>query len=146
MGRPPVEDVIEIEQLLARYAVGMTKDDIESVMDVFTPDGTYSAFGDTYRSVDFPAPGRRRPQRAVPGRAHRLSSSTATSGPASSRLCFVEGSFDICAARGLCGSQGVLIPRANVQHLMLREDVVKACAGDDSPSIRSPPSTRGSRC
>ena len=41
----------------------------------------------------------------------------------------IEGSFDICAARGLCGSQGVLIPRANVQHLMLREDVVKACAG-----------------
>jgi lon-related putative ATP-dependent protease len=41
----------------------------------------------------------------------------------------IEGFFDICAARGLCGSQGVLIPRANVQHLMLREDVVKACAG-----------------
>ncbi len=40
----------------------------------------------------------------------------------------VEGFFDICAARGLTGSQGVLIPNANVQHLMLREDVVKACA------------------
>jgi predicted ATP-dependent protease len=32
------------------------------------------------------------------------------------------------AARGLTGSQGVLIPSANVQHLMLREDVVQACA------------------
>ena len=41
----------------------------------------------------------------------------------------IEGFFDICAARGLCGSEGVLIPRANVQHLMLREDVVKACTG-----------------
>jgi hypothetical protein len=47
-------DIIEIEQLLARYAVGMTKDDIESVMAVFTPDGTYSAFGDTYDLGDFP--------------------------------------------------------------------------------------------
>src|SRR5947208_10364291 len=47
-------DVIEIEQLLARYAVGMTKDDIEAVMDVFTSDGTYSAFGDTYTLQDFP--------------------------------------------------------------------------------------------
>jgi hypothetical protein len=49
-----IADVIEIEQLLARYAVGMTKNDIESVMEVFTPDGTYSAFGDTYTLADFP--------------------------------------------------------------------------------------------
>ena len=41
-------DIAHIEQVLARYAVGMTKDDVEAVMDVFTPDGTYSAFGDTY--------------------------------------------------------------------------------------------------
>jgi lon-related putative ATP-dependent protease len=40
----------------------------------------------------------------------------------------IEGFFDICAARGLTGTQGVVIPRANVQHLMLREDVVAACA------------------
>lgn len=49
-----VSDIIEIEQLLARYAVGMTQDDIEAVIDVFTPDGTYSAFGDTYALADFP--------------------------------------------------------------------------------------------
>jgi SnoaL-like domain len=47
-------DIIEIEQLLARYAVGMTKDDIEAVIEVFTTDGTYSAFGDTYTLADFP--------------------------------------------------------------------------------------------
>ncbi len=41
--------------MLARYAVGMTKDDVEAVMEVFTPDGTYSAFGDTYQLADFPA-------------------------------------------------------------------------------------------
>jgi hypothetical protein len=52
---PPLADVIEIQQLLARYAVGMTKDDVESVMEVFTPDGSYSAFGDTYSLADFPA-------------------------------------------------------------------------------------------
>lgn len=40
----------------------------------------------------------------------------------------VEGFFDICARRGLTGSQGVLIPQANVQHLMLRRDVIEACA------------------
>jgi lon-related putative ATP-dependent protease len=40
----------------------------------------------------------------------------------------IEGFFDICTARGLTGKQGVLIPAANVQHLMLRADVVEACA------------------
>jgi predicted ATP-dependent protease len=39
----------------------------------------------------------------------------------------VEGFFDVCRARGLTGRQGVLIPAANVQHLMLRDDVVAAC-------------------
>ena len=38
----------------------------------------------------------------------------------------IEGFFDLCAARGLTGTQGVLIPQANVQHLMLREDIVAA--------------------
>jgi lon-related putative ATP-dependent protease len=38
----------------------------------------------------------------------------------------IEGFFDICRARGLNEQQGVLIPRSNVQHLMLREDVVEA--------------------
>jgi lon-related putative ATP-dependent protease len=38
----------------------------------------------------------------------------------------VEGFFDICRAKGLNGEQGVLIPRSNVQHLMLREDAVEA--------------------
>jgi hypothetical protein len=50
----PIEDVVELQQVLARYAVGMTKDDVESVVEVFTPDGTYSAFGDTYALADFP--------------------------------------------------------------------------------------------
>jgi hypothetical protein len=54
MGDLPTEDIIEIEQLLAKYAVGMTRDDVETVQEVFTPDGTYSAFGDVYALADFP--------------------------------------------------------------------------------------------
>jgi len=38
----------------------------------------------------------------------------------------VEGFFDVCRARGLTGAEGVLVPAANVRHLMLREDVVEA--------------------
>lgn len=40
----------------------------------------------------------------------------------------IEGFFDICNARGLTGKQGVLIPQSNTQHLMLRRDVIDACA------------------
>jgi predicted ATP-dependent protease len=40
----------------------------------------------------------------------------------------IEGFFDVCRARGLTGNQGVLIPADNVQHLMLRDDVVQAIA------------------
>ena len=40
----------------------------------------------------------------------------------------IEGFFDVCAARGLTGDQGVVIPAANIKHLMLRWDVVKAAA------------------
>ena len=38
----------------------------------------------------------------------------------------IEGFFDICKARQLRGDQGVLIPAANVKHLMLRRDVIDA--------------------
>jgi SnoaL-like domain len=55
MERTPAEDVAEIEQLLARYALAMTKDDVDAVTAVFTPDGSYRAFGDTYPLADFPA-------------------------------------------------------------------------------------------
>ncbi len=54
MDQAPIADIIEIEQLLAAYAVGMTRNDIDAVIEVFTPDGTYSAFGDTYALKDFP--------------------------------------------------------------------------------------------
>jgi predicted ATP-dependent protease len=40
----------------------------------------------------------------------------------------VEGFFDLCRARGLTGEEGVLVPAANVPHLVLRDDVVAAVA------------------
>jgi hypothetical protein len=55
MDNSQIADITELEQLLARYAIGMTQDDVEAVIDVFTPDGTYSAFGSTYPLEDFPA-------------------------------------------------------------------------------------------
>jgi len=38
----------------------------------------------------------------------------------------IEGFFDLCAARGLTGDQGVAIPAANARHLMLRGRVYEA--------------------
>ncbi len=40
----------------------------------------------------------------------------------------IEGFFDICAARGLDGTHGVIVPQANVAQLMLRDDVIDAVA------------------
>ena len=49
------EDLVEIQQLLAKYAVTITQQDIDGLVEVFTPDGTYSAFGETYALERFPS-------------------------------------------------------------------------------------------
>jgi predicted ATP-dependent protease len=51
----------------------------------------------------------------------------------------IEGFFDLCAARGLSGEQGVLIPATNVKHLMLhaRSPPARAAATAASPRARS---------
>ena len=38
----------------------------------------------------------------------------------------IEGFFELCRLRGLDGSHGVIIPRRNVKHLMIKKDVVDA--------------------
>ncbi|MBN1855730.1 MAG: AAA family ATPase [Dehalococcoidia bacterium] len=38
----------------------------------------------------------------------------------------IEGFYQICKAKGLTGTQGVMIPRRNMRNLMLREEVVQA--------------------
>jgi len=38
----------------------------------------------------------------------------------------IEGFYDVCKAKGLTGTQGVIIPALNIEDLMLRKDVVEA--------------------
>jgi len=38
----------------------------------------------------------------------------------------IEGFYDVCKAKGLTGTQGVIIPESNIPNLMLREDIVEA--------------------
>jgi predicted ATP-dependent protease len=38
----------------------------------------------------------------------------------------IEGFFHLCSARGLDGKQGVILPKANARHLMLKPEVVEA--------------------
>ena len=84
-------DVMEVEQLLARYAVGMTQDDIDAVMDVFTPDGTYRAFGSTYTLTDFPALVAAAPKGLyLTGTPLLDLDGEAGTGSGSQTLCFVE--------------------------------------------------------
>jgi len=83
-------DIVEVEQLLARYAAGMTRNDVDAVLDVFTPDGTYSAFGETYGLADFPVLVAAAPKGlyAVSTPALDLDSEAGT-GTGTQPLCFV---------------------------------------------------------
>lgn len=38
----------------------------------------------------------------------------------------IEGFFDLCKVRGLDGTHGVVMPRKNVRHLMIKQEVVEA--------------------
>jgi predicted ATP-dependent protease len=59
---------------------------------------------------------------AVTGSVNQLGEIQAIGG-----LCAkIEGFFDLCHARGLTGAQGVMIPRSNLPHLVLRADVAQA--------------------
>ncbi len=91
MSSTPTEDVIELTQTLARYAVGMTKGDIDAVVDTFTTDGTYRAFGDTYPLADFPTLVAAAPQGLfmVGPPAFVLDGDTGT-GTGEQPLCFVD--------------------------------------------------------
>jgi hypothetical protein len=48
------DDIVAIQQLLARYAVTITRGDIDGLLAVFTADGSYSAFGETFTLDRFP--------------------------------------------------------------------------------------------
>ena len=38
----------------------------------------------------------------------------------------IEGFYDVCVAKGLTGTQGVIIPESNIEDLMLRQDILDA--------------------
>jgi lon-related putative ATP-dependent protease len=38
----------------------------------------------------------------------------------------IEGFFNVCKTKGLDGKQGVMIPRSNIEHLMLKHEVIDA--------------------
>ena len=40
----------------------------------------------------------------------------------------IEGFFDVCRLQGFTGTQGVILPRQNIEDLMLRQDVIDAVA------------------
>src|ERR1700690_4649384 len=90
-----IEDLVEIQQLLARYAVTITQEDIDGLVAVFTPDGTYSAFGETYSLDRFPVLVDAAPKglfmTATP--AIQLAGDTATG---TQPLCFIDhGTHDM---------------------------------------------------
>ena len=88
MDQAQMSDIIEIEQLLAKYAAGMTHDDVESVMEVFTPDGWYSAFGDRYALADFPRLVAAAPEGSVHDR-HTGTRADGDEGTGIQPMCFV---------------------------------------------------------
>ena len=85
------DDLVEISQLLARYAVTITRGDIEGLLAVFTPDGTYSAFGDTYPLSEFPALVAAAPKGLFLTGTPAISlSPDGSSGTGTQPLCFID--------------------------------------------------------
>jgi hypothetical protein len=83
------DDLVQITQLLARYAVTITRGDMDGLLSVFTPDGTYSAFGDTYPLAEFPALVAAAPQGLFLTGTPAISLSGDT-GSGTQPLCFVD--------------------------------------------------------
>jgi hypothetical protein len=85
------DDLVEITQVLARYAVTITKGDIDGLLAVFTPDGTYSAFGDTYPLAEFPALVAAAPQGLFLTGTPAISlSPSGDAGTGTQPLCFID--------------------------------------------------------
>ena len=48
--------------------------------------------------------------------------------PIGGALAKIEGFYEVCAARGLDGRQGVMVPKSNIENIVLRKDVAEAVA------------------
>ena len=57
---------------------------------------------------------------------HRFNESIRASSSGRWCECKIAGFFDACRDKGLDGNQGVILPRANIAQLMLRDDIVQA--------------------
>ena len=57
----------------------------------------------------------------------------------------IEGFFATCKARGLTGSQGVIVPATNVRNLMLEQEVVDAVRAGPVPRLGRAHRGRGAR-
>jgi hypothetical protein len=55
MNEQEMADLLEIEQLAARYMAYSARKEEDRWLEVFTPDGEYNAFGTPYTLDDFPA-------------------------------------------------------------------------------------------
>lgn len=49
-----VADRLEINELCARYALHLSRHELDQIVDLFTDDGIYHAFGEDYSMADFP--------------------------------------------------------------------------------------------
>ena len=54
MNQQEMADLLEIQQLAARYMMLSARKDNDHWLEVFTPDGVYNAFGTPYGLDDFP--------------------------------------------------------------------------------------------
>ena len=91
MAPTPIDDIIEIEQLLAGYGVAMTKGDVDAVQAAFTSDGWYSAFGDVYELPDYPALIEAAPKGLfMVGTPHLDLDAEAGTGTGEQTLCFID--------------------------------------------------------
>ena len=87
MDQQEMADLLEIQQLAARYMVLSARKDNDHWLEVFTPDGEYNAFGTPVHARALPDAAEERAAGPVHRQRPRSSSSTATPPPASSTTC-----------------------------------------------------------
>ena len=65
MNQQEMADLLEIQQLAARYMMLSARKDNDHWLEVFTPDGVYNAFGTAVRARRLPDAAQERAARAV---------------------------------------------------------------------------------
>jgi hypothetical protein len=140
------DDIVEISQLLARYAVTITQGDIDGLIGVFTPDGSYSAFGDTYPLSEFPELVAAAPTGLFLTGTPAVEFTGEDSATGAQPLCFVDqathdmriGYYNDTYLRTEAGwrlrTRAMTFMRRNGEHNSGIPHAHRAPRGDDSPS------------